>query len=458
MTPFDDIDIAENSFCLRDAQIHRAFLDSGDMPVEADDAVRCDVIVRGGRIEAILPSGDAVDPTLPIHDLAGRHIWPGLVDAHVHLDKCQAFPRLIGADGTFAGARDATTADREAYWSYEDLYRRMSFGLRAAYAHGVTATRTHLDSPEPQAEISWRVFRRLRDEWRGRIDLQAVAFVPLDVYGTPFGARLAQIAADAGGVLGAVTRSTHGLHGMPFEGFERLLDQLFGLAEAHDLDLDLHVDESGDPNARALAAVAEATIRHGYEGRVTCGHCCSLAVQPEEAAARTIARVAEAEISVITLPVVNMYLQDRTPGRSPRWRGVPPVAELSAAGVSVAVAGDNCRDAFYAYGDHDLFDTFRQAVRILQLDNPVGDAPALVTSVPAGIMRLPDQGTLRVGGRADFNLFNARNLNELLSRPQGDRILVRGGLRVRPRLPEYSELDPPRDHAPIQTIRTETVE
>ena len=87
-----------------------------------------------------------------------------------------------------------------------------------------------------------------------------------------------------------------------------------------------------------------------------------------------------------------MYLQDRLPGRSPRWRGVPPVAELTAAGVPVAVAGDNCRDAFYAYGDHDLFDTFRQAVRILQLDNPVGDAPARVTTMPAEIMRLPEQG------------------------------------------------------------------
>ncbi len=39
-------------------------------------------------------------------------------------------------------------------------------------------------------------------------------------------------------------------------------------------------------------------------------------------------------------------------------------------GLRVAVAGDNCRDPFYAYGDHDMLDTFTQAVKILHLDHP----------------------------------------------------------------------------------------
>lgn len=80
-----------------------------------------------------------------------------------------------------------------------------------------------------------------------------------------------------------------------------------------------------------------------------------------------------------------MYLQDRQPGRTPRWRGVMPVQELRAAGVAVAVAGDNYRDPFYAYGDHDMLDTWRQAVRILHLDHPYADAPALAGPVPAAI-------------------------------------------------------------------------
>ncbi|MGO8440855.1 hypothetical protein ACC861_37470, partial [Rhizobium ruizarguesonis] len=61
--------------------------------------------------------------------------------------------------------------------------------------------------------------------------------------------------------------------------------------------------------------------------------------------------IAKAGIAVISLPMCNMYLQDRYPGRTPRWRGVTLLKELAAAGVATAVASDNTRDPFYAYGD-----------------------------------------------------------------------------------------------------------
>ncbi|MGO8610126.1 hypothetical protein ACC848_45070, partial [Rhizobium johnstonii] len=58
--------------------------------------------------------------------------------------------------------------------------------------------------------------------------------------------------------------------------------------------------------------------------------------------------------------------------------------------------GDNCRDPFFAYGDHDMLDTWRQAVRILHIDHPYGDEPALAGPAPAGIMGI-DAGTIGVG-------------------------------------------------------------
>ena len=51
-----------------------------------------------------------------------------------------------------------TTA--RALWSPSDVERRMEFSLRAAYAHGTAAIRTHLDSAPPQHEISWDLFER----------------------------------------------------------------------------------------------------------------------------------------------------------------------------------------------------------------------------------------------------------------------------------------------------------
>ena len=65
----------------------------------------------------------------------------------------------------------------------------------------------------------------------------------------------------------------------------------------------------------------------------------------------------------------NMYLQDRVAGRTPRWRGVAPLHELDAAGVTVMVASDNTRDPFYAYGDLDMLEVYREATRILHFDH-----------------------------------------------------------------------------------------
>ena len=216
----------------------------------------------------------------------------------------------------------------------------------------------------------------MRAEWQGRVALQGVSLVPIDLFRDEWGEKLAALVAKSGGILGAVTRaSTSGAHGAPLDDLDALLDRLFTLAARHDLDIDLHVDESGDPRAAALPHVARAAIRNDYRGRVTCGHCCSLAVQPEADADRTLDLVAEAKVAIVTLPTVNLYLQDRGGGRTPRWRGVTLVHEMRRRGIVVAAAGDNCRDCFYAYGDHDMVDTFRQAVRILHLDHPLAEAP-----------------------------------------------------------------------------------
>ena len=86
---------------------------------------------------------------------------------------------------------------------------------------------------------------------------------------------------------------------------------------------------------------------------------------------RMLDLVADAEIAIVTLPTVNMYLQDRKENRTPRWRGVTVVHEMHKRGIPVAAAGDNCRDSFYAYGDHDVLDPYRQAVRILHLYHPL---------------------------------------------------------------------------------------
>ncbi|MCO5732047.1 cytosine deaminase [Rhizobium sp. SSA_523] len=396
--------------------------------------VFADLVIANGRIDAILPAGTA-PVALPRADLRQGMVWPCFVDMHTHLDKGHIWERRRNPDGSFMGALDNVREDRTARWSAEDVRARMEFSLKTAYAHGTRLIRTHLDSIPPQHGISFEVFSEMREAWQDRIALQAVALLPLESVLDPaaFGDIVA-VTKRHGGLLGGATRI--------LPDFEAILETLFRAAEDNGLNIDLHVDETEDRQVLTLKTIAEMKLKTGFAGSVTVGHCCSLARQEDDLAKRTIDLVAEAGLSVVSLPMCNMYLQDRHAGRTPRWRGVTLFHELAAAGVRTAVASDNTRDPFYAYGDLDGVEVFREAVRILHLDHPLDTAARVVTTTPADILGRPDIGRIKAGGPADLVLFSARRWSEFLSRPQADRIVMRNGMGIDRRLPDYRDLDP----------------
>jgi len=241
-------------------------------------------------------------------------------------------------------------------------------------------------------------------------------------------------------ILGAVTYMIPRL--------QEALNILFALATRKGWDLDFHVDESPDPAATSLAAVAATALAHRFPGKILVGHCCSLARQDDDSVKRTIELVARAGLSVVSLPMCNLYLQDRQAGRTPRWRGVTALHELKAAGANVMIASDNTRDPFYAFGDLDMLEVWREGTRILHLDHPIEPWPPVVFAAPARAMGLENHGVLKIGAAADMILTRARSLNELLSRPQSDRTVLRQGKPATARAPDYSVLGDPIDLRP----------
>ena len=418
------------------ARVPLALTDLAAFPADADGLACVDIAIEYGAVAGLAPVGAMTGAV----DLDGGQVWPGFVDMHTHLDKAHIWPRSPNADGRFTTALQATAADRKGRWTVDDIKPRFDFALRCAYAHGTVAIRTHIDSFDFRFRDGWRAFREMRDSWAGRIAIQAASIIGIDAYMTDHGREVADTVAASGGVLGAVT-TTGTAHGDLPADFDAMLDRLFELAAERGLSLDLHVDESGHSGARALLPLARAAIRHGYQGKVVCGHCCSLARQPDDVVMETIEACAEASVAVVSLPMCNMYLQDREPGRTPRWRGVTLLHELAASGIDVAVASDNCRDPFYAFGDLDMLEVFSQAVRIAHLDNDYPRWVRAASATPASVMGLKEHGTIKVGAPADLMLFRARSMVELLSRPQADRVVLRRGRRLDERPPDYRELD-----------------
>jgi cytosine deaminase len=421
------------SFGIVGARVPVALVTGCDLDADRDGLADVALRIEDGLIAEIGAPEQIDVEALDAIDLDGGLVFPAFVDLHTHLDKGHIWPRRRNPDGTFFGALDNVNLDREANWSARDVAARMDFSLRCAYAHGTAAIRTHLDSYGKQTAISWPVFAEMRERWRGRIELQAAALFSVEHVQNP--AHMAEIRRtliEHDGVMGGVT--------FMLPELDAALDTLFRTAMDAGLDLDFHVDETQDPEARSLRHIAEAALRHRFSGQITVGHCCSLARQPEDEARATIDRVAEAGIAVVSLPMCNLYLQDRQAGRTPRSRGVTLLHEFKAAGVQVCVASDNTRDPFYAYGDLDVLEVFREATRIAHLDPPFGDWPRAVAATPARVMGI-DAGLLRRGGAADMVLFRARSYTELLSRPQSDRSVLRGGRLISTTLPDYRELD-----------------
>lgn len=424
----------DGSYVLSKARLHASLTPGLAAAFDADGFALADIAVASGMISSIAAHRQPNSPAGAV-DLGGRIVMPCFVDCHTHIDKGHIWPRKPNPDGTFMGALNATGADRAAHWSADDVARRMEFSLRSAYAYGTKALRTHLDSVAPQEEISWPVFETIREKWRGRIELQAACLLGIEgVRDRKWFERLAKRVAAANGVLGVVTYMLPDL--------EELLDQVFAQAIKQGLDLDFHADETDDISAISLKKIAEAALWNGFEGNILVGHCCSLARQPDLDVLDTLDKVAKARLAVVSLPMCNLYLQDRRGDKTtPRWRGVTLLHEMKARGIPVAVASDNTRDPFYAYGDLDMLEVYRMATRILHFDHPVGDWPQAVTSTPAQVMRLDGFGTLAAGGAADFVVFRGRSWTELLSRPESDRIVVRDGRAIERQLPDYAELD-----------------
>ena len=163
---------------------------AGAEEVDEDGLLLVDLCVADGKIARISRScssssttqggaEDAQNGNSLVVDGRGRMCLPAFVDMHTHIDKSHTCERSRNENGSLSGA-DRSTCDDARFWTLEDAMRRMRFCLECAYHHGTMAVRTHLISVQlAQRQIAWAAFTALRDEWKGRLELQGVALTLL---------------------------------------------------------------------------------------------------------------------------------------------------------------------------------------------------------------------------------------------------------------------------------------
>ncbi|MBN9409744.1 MAG: amidohydrolase family protein [Burkholderiales bacterium] len=358
------------------------------------------VQIEGGRVVSVVPM-DAAPCTAPAWDVGGTLLLPAFVDAHVHLDKAFTLSRITGVQPGLLGAIEASSRDVPT-WTPEDIRTRATRGLQWAHECGTTRLRTHVNWSEiGPLPMAWPVLAELSRQWGGRVLLELVSLTKLISFADAANARTVAAQVKATGphaLLGGFVHSSN---------WDRpSLAHLLDAAAAQDLDVDLHTDEELNPEAHGLLAVAELSRAMGFAGRIVCGHVCALAAMPESQALAVLDAVARAPITLVSLPITNLLLQDAVTGRTPRQRGITLVKEARARGIPLLFASDNVQDPFCPVGSFDPLEAFAAGVLAAQLDAPFDrwsdtlcrhdflargrPGPASLAGQPADLLLFPD--------------------------------------------------------------------
>lgn len=382
------------------------------------DGSPVDIGVRDGHIAALGPGvRGAARQTL---DLGGRVVLPGLVELHTHLDKSLTIALARNKSGTLIEACDLI-GKLQREFTREAVRKRALRTARLFLAAGVTAIRSHVDVTENINLVAVDALLDVREELRGLIDIQLVA-----LSSSLTGSKNARGRAL---IREALRMGVDVVGGAPCldEDPRAHIDFVFSLAQQFNLPVDLHVDESDDPDDFCLPYLAEKTIAENYQHRVVAGHCCSLSAVDRVTARRTIDRVLEAGIAVVTLPSANMYLQGRGDNGMVR-RGITRVRELIDAGVPVSCGSDNIQDPFNPFGRGDLLLVANLLAHAAQLGSPGEQAIALeaVTTVPAMAMGLAQYG-LRIGAAADLVVLDTLDPDTILATVPPRRYVIKQG-------------------------------
>jgi cytosine deaminase len=377
-----------------------------------------DVLIVDGVIADVSPSiSTTVDETV---DLAGYLLSPSAVEPHAHLDKAFLAEQVPNDPGDLMGAIEAMWAHRDLL-DVEYIVERAERAARLMAANGFRFVRTHADVTAEHGLRSVEALAEVRRRVADVIDLEIVALCDWPVVG-PAGADQRVLLVDA---LAAGADLVGGCPHLEDDGDTRGATEVFlQIATDHGVGVDLHTDETLDPDVLGLVDLAELVLA-GFEHPVTASHCVSLGMQDSRRQAEIAEMVASAGIGVVALPHTNLFLQGR--GHAPMPRGLTAVAALRAAGVTVAAGADNLQDPFNPVGRACPFET--AGLMIMTSHLLPADAWASVTDRAADVTGAAP-ASCAPGSPADLVAIRAATVREAIAFGSADRQVWRRGVRV----------------------------
>jgi len=360
------------------------------------------VAVQGGRITEVAQGLQA--PAHETLDAEGQLLTPPFCDPHFHMDATLSYglPRVNQSGTLLEGI--ALWGELKPLLTEEALVERALAYGDWAVAKGLLSIRSHVDTSDPSL-LPVRAMLEAKRRMAPYLDIQLVAFPQDGVLRSPGGLDNLKHALDLGvDVVGGIPH------------FERTMADgaasvklLCELAAERGLPVDMHCDESDDPLSRHIETLAFETQRLGLQGRVNGSHLTSMHSMDNYYVSKLIPLIAEAGVSAVANPLINITLQGRH-DTYPKRRGMTRVPELMAAGVTVAFGHDCVMDPWYSLGSGDMLEVAHMGLHVAQMTSQSGMHQCFeaVTTNPAKVMGLGGYG-IAAGCDASFVLLQAHD-------------------------------------------------
>lgn len=305
-----------------------------------------DIYVEDGYITRIDSDIDGLFAD-KIIDIENRILFNGFVDSHMHLDKALIGEKVFNKSGTLKEAIGIMSTYKKSM-TKKDIKDRARQTLKLSYNHGTRFLRTHVDVDEIIGLKGLEAILELKEEYEKLIQIQVVAFPQEGFLNNPSNYNVLEESLKLGAdIVGGIPANEND----PI----RHIDMIFELAKKYCKDIDMHIDETDDPDTLTLKYLAEKTLLEKYQKRVTADHCCSLSANKLEYIENLLSLTKKAEINIITLPSTNLYLQGRDDKKNFR-RGITRVKDLLEREIAVSIGSDNIRDPFNPFGNGNLME------------------------------------------------------------------------------------------------------
>ncbi len=380
-----------------------------------------DVVIDQGRIVSVSPHDPQRRPGAGDVPGRGRILLPSFSDVHVHLDSTRIglpFREHTGRPGVWG----MMSNDREHWRDAEiGLQERVAGTLERMIARGTTRVRSFAQVDVDCKLEKYEAVVSAKEKFAASAEVQIIVFPQAGILLEDGTEKYLEDALRAGAdVMGGIDPCA--LDRDPV----RHLDVVFGLAEKHQVDVDIHLHEPGTMGVFSADLIAERTRVLGMQGRVNLSHAYELGSVDESTSRRLIDTFAELDISMTSVaPSTSNHL---------------PLGQLTDAGVRFGLGEDGQRDYWSPYGNCDLLDRTWQLAFVngFRSDELIGHALAVATIGGASIMdrdvpRLAfvgDRPGLSVGDRADLVLVDGETITSAVMDRGTDRTVLHDGVVV----------------------------